>query len=36
MSQPITDQGGDLVFFYWSEKHKLGRDVEILLPVKFP
>ena len=35
MSQPIRGQGGHLVFSDRPEKHKLGRGLEIMLPVKF-
>ena len=35
MSQPIEGHGGHLLFTDRPEKHRLGRIVEILLPVKF-
>ena len=33
MSQPIRGQGGHLVFPISPKKHKLGRSIEILLPI---
>ena len=35
MSQPIRDQGGNLVFPIGPKNTNLVEDVEILLPVKF-
>ena len=35
MSQPISSQGGHLVFPIGPKNTKLVVDVEILLPVKF-